>query len=230
MTLTGIYLSTVALSTAVTLLNNKSARDTINRKGYIVDDSETTLSEKFNYFLSDYFFLCLPIYNLYKSIIVNRIKKRPAIYAQERFSTLDERGLLKSKEDIKKEREARKVKEVAKPKEEEKKVEPQKRVVKEHSVQAPLPERRTPVVHERTFTSKQEELEYYKTEFSRLKNVYNKARESGQPFEVQTSLYNKLIELKSNINRARQELIDELKAEREVVEAASRKGKKLELK
>ena len=95
MTFESFWLTSIAVSSIVTALSNKAAKDTIRRNGYTVDYSNTTAFEKLNYFLTDYFFLCVPVYNLWKSIVTNKIKKKPSVYADERFETYKDRGVLK---------------------------------------------------------------------------------------------------------------------------------------
>ena len=90
------------VSTLSTTLSNISANDTIRRGGNEIDNSKTTFMEKLNYFITDFAFLLVPIYNVYKSIYKNRIKKTPSEYTSERKAMLKNRTLLRSIE-VKKE-------------------------------------------------------------------------------------------------------------------------------
>jgi len=99
MTIEGLCLASIGISTLVTALSEKAAKDTISRNGKEVDFYGTSFPEKINYFLTDYAFIIIPFYNLYKSIYLNKIKKTPSEYVSEREAVYNTRGLLK---DIKK--------------------------------------------------------------------------------------------------------------------------------
>ena len=215
MTLGGIYLTTVAISAIVQFLNNQAAKDTIRRNGLDIDYDNTTGIEKFNYFLSDYFFLLLPVYNLYKSIIKNRVITKPHEYAAKRLSVYQNRNMIVNK------KEEPKVVEVT--------------PVKEKEVPELPPRKESnslPKSKDNNFDSKADEYRFYKEEFIRLKREYEES--TDLPYEVRKAMYDKLVNYKSHIASLKNSIAYDkkvalLRSEADELESSRQNVEKLEL-
>ena len=65
----GILMSTYGVGTLVTILNNSSSNNRIRRKGYEIKPVDVnSISENIKYFIKDFGFLFIPVYNLIHSI------------------------------------------------------------------------------------------------------------------------------------------------------------------
>ena len=225
-----IYLGTVVLSAIVQGLNNKSASDTIKRQGFDIDNSKTTGTEKFNYFLTDYFFLLIPIYNLCKSIIKNKIKTKPHEYAEIRKETFSNRGMLVSKAE-KEARERALVKEIKKEEKEQTDLPPRRTQSVEREEQKSLPPRKKSGVSNK-FSSKEDELAYYKAERRKLALEYKNS--VGKPYSVRLAMYDKIMNYDEHIKSlkayiAKNQALEAMKREMAELELSLENEKKLEL-
>ena len=228
MTLGGIYLTTVAISAIVQFINNKSACDTIRREGYIIDRSQTTASENLSYFLSDYFFLCIPIYNLWKSIITNRVKKKPHEYTAERRKIYQARELLidpkKQKEEAAKKEAVKEVKE----NKEVKEVQPS-----QTKVQAIAPKPKKAQAVPSSYASREDELAHCKLVLHKLLVNYEDAQRKNLPYATQKELYDQIINYQTHIKSLKSMIAKDNAVARMQQERAAlgvNQQKKLELK
>lgn len=237
MTLESFWLTTIGISSVVTALSNKAAKDTIKRHGYTVDYSNTTMFERLNYFLTDYFFLCIPVYNLWRSIVTNRIKKKPSVYADERFETYKDRGVLKEisyEEPVKEETEVfrreKPTEELTNVVRKVKKVEKKKDQLPPRFEEASKPKK----IEQPYYYGNTDELSYLKAIQQRKIDEYQLMEESCLlPYSERKAMYDDIMErhrrIKELENKARREAeIERLKQERE--QLINQNEKKLELK
>ena len=213
------YLGTTAFSALATHLRYNSARNVLLRDGCRPTTSNRTFSERFSDFISDNWFLPLPILNFVKTIKL--LKKNRFEYARkDRKTELINRGVLRDKE---------KPKEV--PQEQ-----PQNNQRREQTANRGrgntraiglTPEEQLQQAQQQTQTrsrlevnglSVEEEIAIYRRRYNARVAEY-RAMPSSTPRERLDEMYNEILELRELYNRAvqrrnRASQLEELRAQR----------------
>lgn len=215
-----VLIGIFGVSALAAFLNNKAIKDRIERNGEYIDYTDSSVTERITYFLQDYAYLLVPIYNFKKSVIDNFFKKTAKTYEDERRAKYVERKLIRKYEGDKKPL-FHKFKKVEKEtKEEEKEV--VKEVVKEKAatktvnreaevVKTKVPERinkttkvdseiKAPKKQVDSFKSLDEEYAYYKKLFEDRKQEYYKAEdEMILSYSQREKMYNELISTQTHL-------------------------------
>ena len=203
------------ISATAAFLNNKTVKDRIERGGEIIDYSDSSIIERITYFLQDYAYLLVPIYNFKKAVIDNFFKKGASSYEQERRNKYAERKLIRSLKDGESKKVTHKFKLFKEEEKEEKKVtskeekkvtSKEEKVVKEKvpsrvaTIESNESEIKAPKKDEEKFKSLDEEYSYYKNLFIEKKNEYLKAEDEMKlSYSQRENMYNELLSTQAHL-------------------------------
>ncbi len=219
----GILMSTYGLSTVITILNNSASNSRIRRQGYKIKSiEENSVSENIKYFLKDFGFLFLPVYNLIHSI--KQTAQDDSAFDNNKMNRLEDRGRLVEKSESEKAKEAKKVEE---PKEEVKKESPALPARREEvkRVAPALPERRSKSFDE---MDSHERCLYYKNEYDRVLSLRTNAKNDGASVAILNRYTTELESIVENYRKAQRECkINNLKEAKDSLNKSDSSEKKL---
>ena len=179
--------STFGLSTIITVLNNTSSNARIRRKGFKIKPiTDNSLMENIKYFIKDYGFLFIPVYNIIKSI--KDTAKKDSEFDSQKIEELRDRDRI---EEIKKE--------VEKPKEVKKEV----KVIEEKK---PEPKSITPA-KEKTVEEMNcfERRDYYKKQYDFLVDLHKRAKSQGKSVNILNKIVRDIKVVVVEYNKAKKE-------------------------
>ncbi len=212
-----ILAGSYGLSTIITAVNNFSSNSRIKRKGYEIKPiTNNSALENIKYFIKDFGFLIIPIYNLIHSI--RQTAKKDSEFDSNRMEILEDRDRLVKVEDKKSEKtspakkrntEARvpsKVETKETTKKEEKKREPKK--VEDTTQQEKSLEE----------MSCYERREYYRNEYNELLDLRNRAKQTGKSVQILNAISHEMQSIVDEYKKADRECkLEDLKTEKNVI-------------
>lgn len=207
--LQAVIFGSYGLSTLITVLNNSSSNSRIKRKGNVIKPITTnSLTENIKYFVKDYGFLFLPVYNLIKSI--KQTAQNDADFDAAKISRLTDRDRIIPP----KTEEEKKATTPTKKEEPEKKEEPTKK--------SPAKARVKTVAEMDCY----ERREYYRKEYYRLKDLHATSKAAGKSVAELNIIANRMKVIVSEYTKADNECkIEDLKTEKNIILSSMGKQK-----
>ena len=215
-----VVYGSLGLSTVITYFNHSSSNSRIRRKGKIIKPITTnSVSENIKYFIKDFGFIFIPVYNVIRS--VKQTMQRDADFDAEKMARLEDRDRLESvkvEEPVKVETPVKKEEEEDFEDDFDRDDEP---VVKK----TPAPVKTETPSKVITCYEKRDALE---KEYYRLLNLHRQAKSSGKSVSELNQIARKMKEIVSAYSLAKKQCeIEDLKNHRNLIISSMEEPRKL---